>query len=71
MRETIGLDVAPKEAVYFRQNIKNSKNQPCNYPGCWENTLFNHRSAYCSLHQKVIKNSSSDLFNTISKKLPR
>ena len=26
LRETVGLDVAPKEAVYFRQNIKNSKN---------------------------------------------
>ena len=25
MKETIGLDVSPKEAVYFRQNINNSK----------------------------------------------
>lgn len=29
VRETIGLDVAPKEGTYFRQNVKNSKNQPC------------------------------------------
>jgi len=25
MKETIGLDVSPKEAVYFRQNVNNSK----------------------------------------------
>lgn len=25
LRETIGLDVSPKEVVYFRQNVKNSK----------------------------------------------
>ena len=71
MRETIGLDVSPKEAVYFRQNVKKSKSQPCNYEGCWENTLYNHKSVFCSLHQKVMKNVSIDLFNAISTKLPR
>ena len=40
MRETIGLDVSPKEAVYFRQNVQNSKSQPCAYQSCWENTLY-------------------------------
>ena len=66
LRETIGLDVSPKEAMYFRQNVKNSKSQPCEYPSCWENTLYNNRSAYCPLHQKVMKNSTIDLFNQIS-----
>ena len=63
IKETVGLDVAPREAVYFRQNIKNSKSQPCQFPSCWENTLYNARSSYCPLHQKVMKNSCIDLFN--------
>ena len=56
LRETIGLDVSPQEGVYFRQNIKNSKSQPCQFPSCWENTLYNNKSAYCPLHQKIMKN---------------
>ena len=71
LRETIGLDVSPKEAVYFRQNVRNSKNQPCNYPSCWENTLYQNKSTYCALHQKVMKNSTNDFFNSISQKLPK
>ena len=71
LRETIGLDVSPQEGVYFRQNIKNSKSQPCNFPSCWENTLYNNKSAYCPLHQKILKNSSIDLFNQISTKMPQ
>jgi len=71
VRETIGLDVAPKEGNYFRQNVVNSKSQPCNYPSCWENTLYNNRSSFCPLHQKIMKNACIDLFNQISQKLPR
>lgn len=71
MKLTIGLDVSPQEAVYFRQNIRNSKNQPCAFEGCWENTLYNSKSAYCPLHQKVMKNSSVDLFTSISQRMPR
>ena len=71
LRETIGLDVSPQEGVYFRQNIKNSKSQPCHFPSCWENTLYNNRSAYCPLHQKIMKNSTIDLFNQISTKMPQ
>ena len=57
------------EAIYFRQNIRGSKNQPCQYPGCWENTLFNNKSSYCPLHQKVMRNTTIDLFNTFSQKM--
>lgn len=71
LRESIGLDVSPTEGVYFRQNIRNSKSQPCNFDGCWENTLYNNRSAYCPLHQKIMKNSTVDLFNQISQKMPQ
>jgi len=66
LRQTVGLDVSPMEQIYFRQNIRGSKNQPCQYPGCWENTLYNNKSSYCPLHQKVMKNTTIDLFNQIS-----
>ena len=46
-----------------------SKSKPCRYQNCWEDTIYNRDSPYCKLHQKVIKNSSIDLFNTISQKL--
>ena len=29
LRNTVGLDVSPMEQIYFRQNIRGSKNQPC------------------------------------------
>ena len=63
LRASIGKDIAPHEEIYFRQNIKNSKNQPCQYPQCWENTLYNNKSGYCPLHQKIMKNKSLDLFS--------
>ena len=70
LRETIGLDVSPQEGIYFRQNIRNGKSQPCQFPLCWENTLYNNRSAFCPLHQKIMKNSTMDLFNQVSQKMP-
>lgn len=29
LRASIGRDIAPHEEIYFRQNVNNSKNQPC------------------------------------------
>ena len=56
------------EQYYFRQpNGKLGKSAPCLYPQCFENTQFS-RSPYCSLHQKVLKNQTMDLFNSISSK---
>ena len=69
LRETIGQDIAPKGIAYFRQNVSQSKSQPCQYPSCWEDTLYNNKSSYCQLHQKVMKNASIDLFELISEKL--
>ena len=71
LRASIGRDIAPNEGIYFRQNIVNSKNQPCNYPQCWENTLFNSKSQYCPLHQKIMKNSSLDFFRQLIVKMAR
>jgi hypothetical protein len=59
----MGKEISPMEQVYFRQEHIGSKNQPCNYSECWENTLFNKGSLYCQLHQKVMKNQTIDFFN--------
>ena len=69
LRETIGQEIAPNQKAYFRQQIHFSKSKPCKYESCWEDTLYNNKSNYCPLHQKVMKNSSIDLFNSISEKL--
>ena len=69
LRATAGVEIAPMEQFFFRQDIKSSKNVPCNFTGCWENLLYqNEKSPYCPLHQKVIKNSVIDLFQKIAAK---
>jgi len=57
-KTSAGLELAPKEQMFFRQDVTSSKNVPCRYQSCFENTLFNNTSPYCALHQKVMKNSS-------------
>ena len=52
MRDTIGLDVKPREKHYFRFDVKN-KNQPFE----------------SSIKKYVMKSSSVDLFNGISKRM--
>lgn len=50
MRRSMGKEIAPMEQLYFRQDNRGTKYQSCNYPECWENTLFNRGSIYCHLH---------------------
>jgi len=51
LRQTVGLEIAPMEQFFFRQDIKSSKNIPCNFMGCWQNLLYQgDRSPYCPLH---------------------
>ncbi len=55
LRQTAGVEIAPMEQFFFRQDIKSSKNVPCTYIGCWENILYSKsKSHYCHLHQKII-----------------
>ena len=40
LRQTAGVEITPMEQFFFRQDIKQSKNVPCNFMGCWENLLY-------------------------------
>jgi Ca2+-binding EF-hand superfamily protein len=40
LRQTVGVEIAPMEQFFFRQDIKSSKNIPCNFMGCWQNLLY-------------------------------
>lgn len=62
LRATAGQDLAPKEALYFRQDVKPGKSVTCKYEGCWENNNFNSKSQYCQLHQKILRNIAMDRF---------
>lgn len=67
LRQTAGVEITPMEQFFFRQDIKQSKNVPCNFMGCWENLLYQQdRSPYCPLHQKIIKNQLVDTFQKLS-----
>jgi len=41
----------------------------CRYDDCWENNSFNQKSAYCALHQKIIRNLVMDLFERVSQQM--
>lgn len=57
LRNSIGDDISPMESFFFRQDIKSSKNVPCQFTNCWENLLYSKsKSPYCELHQKIIRN---------------
>ena len=47
MRATAGQDLAPRESLYFRQDLKPGKAVTCKYEKCWENNNFNSKSQYC------------------------
>lgn len=66
LRATAGQDLAPKEALYFRQDIKPGKSVTCKYEKCWENNVFNSKSQYCHLHQKILRNIALDKFASIA-----
>lgn len=40
LRATAGVEIAPMEQFYFRQDVQYSKNVPCNYTGCWVNLIY-------------------------------
>jgi Ca2+-binding EF-hand superfamily protein len=44
LRSTAGLDLAPRENLYFRQDAKPAKQITCKYEKCWENNNFNSKS---------------------------
>lgn len=62
LRATAGQDLAPRESLYFRQDIKPGKAVTCKYENCWENNNFNSKSQYCPLHQKILRNHCLDRF---------
>jgi hypothetical protein len=66
LRATAGQDLAPKEALYFRQDVKPGKVVNCKYEKCWENNNFNSKSQYCQLHQKILRNLCLDRFSLIA-----
>lgn len=37
LKETVGVEITPMEAIFFRQDVKNTKTVPCAYNNCWEN----------------------------------
>lgn len=68
LRATAGQDLAPKEGLYFRQDIKPAKSVTCKYEKCWENNVFNSKSQYCHLHQKILRNICLDKFSNLALK---
>jgi len=51
LKQTAGVEIAPMEQFFFRQDVVGSKNVPCSYHGCWENLLYSKsKSPYCELH---------------------
>jgi hypothetical protein len=38
----------------------------CKYEKCWENNIFNSKSQYCHLHQKILRNICTDKFALIA-----
>ena len=68
LRATAGQDLAPKEALYFRQDVKPGKVVNCKYDKCWENNNFNSKSQYCLLHQKILRNLCLDRFSLIAQR---
>lgn len=71
LRSSIGLEILPQESFFFRQDVKLGKKVSCIYEDCWENNSFNQKSEYCLLHQKIIKNYTSDLFVKISQHISK
>lgn len=71
LRHTVGKEIAPMEQIYFRQDNRGTKQQSCNYPECWENTMFNKGSSYCQLHQKIMRNQVLDHFNQVATSMSR
>lgn len=69
LRQSAGKETNPTEQLFFRQDVKATKQVICHYDKCWEHNTYNSKSMYCALHQKIIRNLNLEKFQMISSKL--
>lgn len=67
---TIGMEIAPAESLYFRQDKSRvSKIISCKQGNCWTNCLG--QSEYCQVHIKMFKEKGTQICNDLPLRVKR